>query len=135
MAAAGAMTITVGELLARVLAVHGVDGVYGDPLPGAEVTRAPAPIAPLLAGAHRRVHRRQAAAHAAGVLTIGAGSTERVIRDGAELLQPFPVDVTLRIDVDVFAGAPDRVPPTPAHADAWGEADPGALARLAGAAA
>jgi acetolactate synthase-1/2/3 large subunit len=129
------MTITVGELLGRVLAVHGVDAVYGDPLPGVHVTPAPVGVAPVLACAHERVHRTSAAVYARGVLTIGTGGPERVIRDGAELLEPLRGGAALRIDVDVFAAAPDRIPPAPARAEEWRDPDPSDVAPLAGAAA
>jgi len=55
------VTITVGELLGRVLAVQGVDAVYGDPLPGVHVTTARADAAAVMATAHERVYRTRAA--------------------------------------------------------------------------
>jgi hypothetical protein len=73
--------------------------------------------------------------HVGGVLTIGAGGPERVVRDGAELLEALPWDAVLRIDIDVFAAAPDRVPSAPARTDLWREPEVGDVAALARASA
>ena len=57
-------TVTAGELLRRLLAVAGVDAVYGAPLEGVPVTPVADPaVAELLAAAHRRVHRTPSAVH------------------------------------------------------------------------
>ena len=51
-------TVTAGELLRRLLAVAGVDAVYGAPLEGVPVTPVADPaVAELLAAAHRRTRR------------------------------------------------------------------------------
>ncbi|HVM63411.1 MAG TPA: hypothetical protein VMU14_01025 [Acidimicrobiales bacterium] len=129
------MTITVGELLARVLAVQGVDAVYGEPLPGVHVTAVPADAAAVLATAHTRVFRAPAAVYTAGTLTLGAGGPGHVIRTGGDLLEAVPADATLRIEVDVFAGAPDVVPPAPVPRDGWRDPDEADVAPLAAASA
>jgi thiamine pyrophosphate-dependent acetolactate synthase large subunit-like protein len=135
MAAVGTVTITVGELLARVLAVQGVDAVYGEPLPGVHVTAVPADAAPVLATAHTRVFGTPAAVHCDGTLTIGAGGPPHVVRAGADLLDALPDDATVRIEIDVFAGAPDVVPPAPAHPDGWRDPEEADVAPLAAASA
>jgi hypothetical protein len=139
------VTITAGQLLARVLAVSGVDGVYGVALRGVDVTAVDDPgAAELLAVAHRRVHRTSAAvSNRDRRLTIGpldaggAGSDlpERVIRNATELLDPLPASVCLRLELDLDGPAPDRVPPAAAVQDRWVDADPADVDRLGAAAA
>jgi thiamine pyrophosphate-dependent acetolactate synthase large subunit-like protein len=129
------VTITVGELVARVLAVQGVDAVYGEPFPGVHVTPAPRDAAQVMAAAHARVFNRRAAVHAGGTLTIGAGGPGHIVRAAADLLEPLPTDATVHVEVDAFAGAPDEVPPAPVHRDGWREPDSADAAPLAAASA
>jgi Thiamine pyrophosphate enzyme, central domain len=135
------VTITAGQLLARVLAVNGIDGVYGTPLSGVEVTPVGDPaVAELLAVAHRRVHRSAAAvSHGDGRLSIGAVGADRVpqrvIGDAAELLDPLPAAVSLRLELDLDAPAPDRVPTSVPVRDRWIDADPADAERLCAASA
>jgi hypothetical protein len=135
------VTITAGQLLARVLAVNGIDAVFGVALSGVQVTAVIDPdVAELLAVAHRRVHRAGAAvSRGDGRLCIGAGSAvrapERVIGDAAELLDPLPAAVSLRLELDLDAPAPDRVPTSVPVRDRWVDADPADAERLCAAAA
>ncbi|MDV8071018.1 hypothetical protein R4P64_31360 [Rhodococcus sp. IEGM 1366] len=66
---------TVGWRVLRLLRERGVGAVYGDSQSGMPVTtEAPRELARLLAAAHRRVHRRPAAAWSDGVLFLGAAA-------------------------------------------------------------
>jgi thiamine pyrophosphate-dependent acetolactate synthase large subunit-like protein len=126
--------ITAGELLGRLLAAAGVDAVYGAPLEGVPVTPvADRATADLLAAAHRRVHRTQAAVHAGDrCMVVGdpIGSDVRVITTAEELLDPLPDAVTLRLDIDLWGPAPDVVPAAPARPERWAEPDPAVVEAL-----
>ena len=127
-------TIPVGELLRRVLAVTGVDAVYGEPLEGVSVTRVRDPAtADLLAAAHRRVHRTNAAVHRGGGRVLIGGNEpgdERVIAAARDLLDPLPDEVALRVELDLRAPAPDAVPVAAARPDRWAEPDPAVVDAL-----
>jgi hypothetical protein len=126
--------ITAGELLGRLLAVAGVDAVYGAPLEGVRVTPvADRATADLLASAHRRVHRTQAAVHAGDrgiVVGDPVASEVRVITTAEELLDPLPDEVTLRLDLDLWGPAPDAVPGATPRPDRWAEPDPAVVDAL-----
>jgi hypothetical protein len=126
--------ITAGDLLGRLLAVTGVDAVYGAPLEGVAVTAvADGATADLLAAAHRRVHRTRAAVHTGDRrLIVGdpPGTDERVITRAEDLLDPLPGAVTLRLDLDLGGPAPDAVPAAAPRPDRWAEPDPGVVEAL-----
>ncbi len=126
------MTCTVGGLVARALAVAGVDAVYGAPLPGLPVTAVADPAtAELVAAAHRRVHRVNAAVHrGGGVIAVGGGGAERLIGTPGDLLGPLPDAVTLRLELDPEGPAQDVVPATSPRPDRWAEPDPDTLDAL-----
>jgi len=137
------VTITVARLLARALAAHGVDAVYGAPLDGVDVVPVVEPVvAELLAAAHRRVHRCTAAVHrGGGVLTLGhdglesVAVPERVVRDAVDLLEPLPATCRVRLEIDLAAPAPDRVPVGRPAAERWVDPDDEVVARLVAATA
>jgi hypothetical protein len=124
---------TAGELLVRWLGVHGIDAVYGKPLPGPTVVEVDDPeVAAKLATAHRRVNGTAAAAHAGdGRLLVASpepSAPELAITDPTDLLD---ADVSLargalvlRLDLDLDAPAPDAIPPPPVRVDSWVEPDP-----------
>jgi thiamine pyrophosphate-dependent acetolactate synthase large subunit-like protein len=139
--AAASTVITAGELLGRWLRVHGVDGVYGRPLPGVPVVEVDDPgVARLLAMAHRRVHGAAAAVHSdAGRLSVQqpgdvAEAIEVTVDAAIDLLDVSATDpVTVELQFDLAAPVPDVVPPAPAPT--VGSTDPDHVKRLASAGA
>jgi thiamine pyrophosphate-dependent acetolactate synthase large subunit-like protein len=138
--AASGTVITAGELLARWLRVRGVDAVYGRPLPGLPVVEVDDPnTARLLAMAHRRVHGVAAAVHGgAGRLSLlasdAADAAVIAVDSAPDLLDVSGAgQVTLELDLDLAAPAPDVVPPAPTPAEVPRDPDPDHVKRLASA--
>ena len=150
--------ITVGHLLRRVLRTAGVDAVYGHPLAGVEVVEvAPVAVAMLMADAHARLHGRPAAVHRGDGLVVvgGAGGVAAGGPSGAgraavavssvdallAMVEPIHAagrtgaraPVTLDLDLDPAAPAPDLVPPQPPATDRWVEPDDQLVSVLAAA--
>jgi hypothetical protein len=127
-----------------VLSAAGIDAVYGAPLSGARVVPvASGPVAAQMADAHVRVHGRAAAVHRDGELVVGpvgGGPTVTVtsIDDLLAAVEPLHVAATggrlsLVVELDLDAPAPDVLPPSPAPVDRWTELDDEVVATLAAA--
>ncbi|HEX6570238.1 MAG TPA: hypothetical protein VF015_13780 [Acidimicrobiales bacterium] len=144
-----AADITNGQLMARVLRAAGVDAVYGAPLAGVRVVPVPlAPVAALMAEAHRRVHGCPAGVlRADGTLVVGAGAVvdraSAVVSDVADLLDGVGAlhaaahdrgpGLAWRVALDPDAPAPDVAPPRPAPVDRWAPPGDDLVATLAAA--
>jgi thiamine pyrophosphate-dependent acetolactate synthase large subunit-like protein len=124
--------ITAGQLLARVLRARGIDAVYGQPRPGIAVVEVDAAVAPLLAAAHRRVHRQPAAVLDADGLHLGDGPAV-VVGDAGALAGAVSAG-SLALDLDLAGPAPDVAPPARTPADRWVEPGAGIVEAIGAAA-
>jgi thiamine pyrophosphate-dependent acetolactate synthase large subunit-like protein len=138
---------TNGHLIARTLRSAGIDAVYGLPLAGVGVVAVTATqVATLMAGAHRRVQGRPAAVHMGdGNIAVGdaggAGRSAVAVTSVDDLLAAVDplhsaartggLSVTIELDPD--APAPDILPPQPTPVDRWVEPNDQLVATLAAA--
>lgn len=132
--------ISAGELLGRWLRVRGVDAVYGKPLPGLAVVEvSDSAVSRLLAAAHRRVHGVAAAVHEGeGRLEVdGTGGRPMSIAAPRDLLEGLASlhtgPVSLRLELDLTAPAPDELPVAPAVEAVWSDPEPDQAKELSSA--
>jgi Thiamine pyrophosphate enzyme, central domain len=147
-----ASAITTAQLVARVLRVAGAGAVYGVPMADVDVVPVQSVrVAELMADAHARVHGGFAAVHRGdGIFTVGpssrgvggslsVGSVDdllgavEAVHAAGRADQPS-VGLTLALEIDPAAPAPDVVPVPPPPADPWVEPEDDLVATLAAAA-